>query len=398
MGTGRAQAHGRYDAAARRRAAADARARRRRSSAWLEGELDRAAAATPNPGRTVPLHRLNRAEYRNAVRDLLAVDIDVAEPAAGRRGELRLRQHRRRVEAVADAARALPRAPRDKVSRLAVGTPAPFATVDTFRVPDDRSQERASARACRSARAAASRIDYTFPHDGEYAISAELARDLNEGMPVYLERPGARDQRRRRARRDVHARRGRPRRRRDRRASRRLRPAGETPPRRRLPRASSAQRNRADEDWEVRVPVKAGRARGRGHVPRQSGALQRTAARAVSSARIPRGLNIPEGALRARICAASRSAGRTTPTGPGDTASRDANLHRAGLRRDERDATTGDAEDCAQDDSRGAGAPRVPPPGRGRRRCAAARRSTRRARRRRRLRRRHPAGAASACS
>src|SRR5918993_4987165 len=38
--------------------------------AWLEGELDRAAAEAPDPGRTVPFHRLNRNEYRNAVRDL----------------------------------------------------------------------------------------------------------------------------------------------------------------------------------------------------------------------------------------------------------------------------------------------------------------------------------------
>ena len=44
---------------------------------WLEAELDRAALASPNPGRPT-LHRLNRAEYRNAIRDLLAVDIDAS--------------------------------------------------------------------------------------------------------------------------------------------------------------------------------------------------------------------------------------------------------------------------------------------------------------------------------
>src|SRR5580704_9597955 len=43
----------------------------------VEDALDRAAAANPNPGRT-PLHRLNRAEYANAIRDLLAVDVDPA--------------------------------------------------------------------------------------------------------------------------------------------------------------------------------------------------------------------------------------------------------------------------------------------------------------------------------
>src|ERR1700691_2416454 len=45
-------------------------------AAWLETELDRAAAAHVNPGRTASLHRLNRAEYANAVRDLIAVQVD----------------------------------------------------------------------------------------------------------------------------------------------------------------------------------------------------------------------------------------------------------------------------------------------------------------------------------
>jgi hypothetical protein len=43
---------------------------------WLESGIDRAAAAHVNPGRTASLHRLNRAEYANAVRDLLAVEVD----------------------------------------------------------------------------------------------------------------------------------------------------------------------------------------------------------------------------------------------------------------------------------------------------------------------------------
>src|SRR5260221_873704 len=46
-------------------------------AAWLESELDRSAIAHPNPGRTDGLHRLNRTEYKNAVRDLLGLSIDV---------------------------------------------------------------------------------------------------------------------------------------------------------------------------------------------------------------------------------------------------------------------------------------------------------------------------------
>src|SRR5689334_16560842 len=44
-------------------------------STWLEAELDHAAAAQPNPGRPA-IHRLNRAEYGNVIRDLLALNIN----------------------------------------------------------------------------------------------------------------------------------------------------------------------------------------------------------------------------------------------------------------------------------------------------------------------------------
>ena len=43
----------------------------------LENEIDQAWAANPNPGRIGAVHRLNRAEYNNAIRDLFALDLDV---------------------------------------------------------------------------------------------------------------------------------------------------------------------------------------------------------------------------------------------------------------------------------------------------------------------------------
>jgi mono/diheme cytochrome c family protein len=46
---------------------------------WLETQLDRSAAANPNPGRKEALHRLSRAEYQNVIRDLLEIEIDVSE-------------------------------------------------------------------------------------------------------------------------------------------------------------------------------------------------------------------------------------------------------------------------------------------------------------------------------
>jgi hypothetical protein len=45
-------------------------------ASWLESEIDRAAATHVNPGRSASLHRLNRHEYANVVRDLVAVDVD----------------------------------------------------------------------------------------------------------------------------------------------------------------------------------------------------------------------------------------------------------------------------------------------------------------------------------
>ena len=45
---------------------------------WLETELDAAWAANPYPGRINAIHRLNRTGYTNAIRDLLALDIDVS--------------------------------------------------------------------------------------------------------------------------------------------------------------------------------------------------------------------------------------------------------------------------------------------------------------------------------
>src|SRR5205085_7928693 len=59
------------------------------ASSWIETALDRAAAAHPDPGRTETFRRLTGTEYQNAIRDLLALDIDGAallprDPASNR--------------------------------------------------------------------------------------------------------------------------------------------------------------------------------------------------------------------------------------------------------------------------------------------------------------------------
>ena len=105
---------------------------------WLETELDRAAAAHVNPGRTA-LQRLNRREYANAVRDLLAVEIDAASvlPAdvAGHGFD-------NNADALTLSAALTERylGAAAKISQMALGRPRGLPTPETIFVPTDSNQ------------------------------------------------------------------------------------------------------------------------------------------------------------------------------------------------------------------------------------------------------------------
>jgi hypothetical protein len=151
----------------------------------IESELDRAAAARPNPGRTQPFHRLNRTEYRNAVRDLLDLDINVASllpPDDASYG----------FDNIAGVLKMSPTllerylAAAVRISRSAVGTAPPVPTVDYYRLADDLQQDDHLEGLPLGTRGGVS-IKYTFPMDAEYVIRPRLARDVNESMPLYLE-------------------------------------------------------------------------------------------------------------------------------------------------------------------------------------------------------------------
>ena len=118
---------------------------------WLETALDRAAAARPNPGRP-SLHRLNRAEYANAIRDLLALDVDVASLLPPDDSELRVRQHRRRARRVAVAAWSGTCRRRGTISALAVGDPTIAPGSDDVPRSARISRRTSTSRGCRSAR------------------------------------------------------------------------------------------------------------------------------------------------------------------------------------------------------------------------------------------------------
>ncbi len=147
---------------------------------WLEGALDSAAASGVEPGR-VPTHRLNRAEYANAVRDLLALDIDGAAllPAddSGHgfdnlAGTLALSPAL--MERYLSAAR--------RISRLAVGDPTigPGLTSRTYTVPIAMTQNDRMSEALPFGSRGGLAVRHRFPLDGEYVFTIRLKRSVYE--------------------------------------------------------------------------------------------------------------------------------------------------------------------------------------------------------------------------
>ena len=140
---------------------------------WLETSLDTAASSKPNPGRTETLRRLNRTEYQNAIRDLLAVDIDAASllPAdeSGHGfdnvtvGDLPPSLLDRYISAA------------QKISALAIGSTQASLQSDIIRVPPDVTQEEHVSGLPIGTRGGVL-IPYTFAQNGEYDIQIYLAR------------------------------------------------------------------------------------------------------------------------------------------------------------------------------------------------------------------------------
>ena len=141
----------------------------------LERSLDAASAAQADPGRTDTLRRLNRTEYQNAIRDLLALDIDAASllPAdeSGHGfdnvnvSDLSATFLNRYISAA------------QKISRLAVGSTQSSLQSDTISLPADLTQEDQLPGLPIGTRGGVS-TSYTFAQDGEYEIQVSLMRDL----------------------------------------------------------------------------------------------------------------------------------------------------------------------------------------------------------------------------
>jgi mono/diheme cytochrome c family protein len=150
----------------------------------LEDTLDTHALRNPDPGHK-PVHRLNRTEYGNAIRDLLALDVNVADllPADDESdgfdniaGALRVSPSL--LEQYLAAAR--------KISSLAVGTDTDVVRL-AYRIPPDDSQE-AHVEGLPLGTRGGLLFEHQFPQDAEYEFATFLLRNI-VGYMIGLEFP-----------------------------------------------------------------------------------------------------------------------------------------------------------------------------------------------------------------
>ncbi len=172
------------------------RAAREALVASLASAIDREAALHPNPGRAT-LHRLNRSEYANSIRDLLALDIDATSllpPDDESYG----------FDNIADVLKTSPSllerymSASWNVSRLAVGDPSISATSAIYRARADLSQNGHIEGLPLGTRGGIM-VRHNFPLDGEYLIkirlwrvTADIIRGLEDQHKVEISVDGVR--------------------------------------------------------------------------------------------------------------------------------------------------------------------------------------------------------------
>jgi hypothetical protein len=158
----------------------------------LESDIDRKWEAQPDPGRVPAVHRLNRIEYGNAIRDLFAIELDVKtlfpgdETADGSFDNLAdaLSISTAHLERYMSVAR--------QVTRLAVGLPPPGPGVETFAIPIHVMQDDRQSEDLPLGSRGGIAIRHYFPADGEYTIKVRLQRQYQDyikgmGWPQRLD-------------------------------------------------------------------------------------------------------------------------------------------------------------------------------------------------------------------
>lgn len=144
---------------------------------FLETELDRSAQSKPQAGH-VALHRLNRAEYANAIRDLLGLDVDVESL-------LPVDDSGYGFDNIADVLSLSPMllnrymSAARKISRLSVGDPGMGPEIQTYDVPPLLTQDRRMSEDLPLGSRGGVAIRRNFPVEGDYVIKVRLQRSGN---------------------------------------------------------------------------------------------------------------------------------------------------------------------------------------------------------------------------
>ena len=147
-------------------------------TSWLADSLDRAWAGRATPGLFV-IHRLNRAEYHNAIRDLLALDVDVASMLPNDGGDFGF-------DNIATALRTSPLlldgyvTAAQRISTLAVGDPKAAPSTAEYSINRNVSQN-ARVDGLPLGTRGGTVVDHIFPADGEYKLFGRLVRGIEEG-------------------------------------------------------------------------------------------------------------------------------------------------------------------------------------------------------------------------
>jgi mono/diheme cytochrome c family protein len=141
----------------------------------LEHDLDAAAMAHPHPGR-VPVHRLNRSEYGNAIRDLLGLEIDSRALLSSDEADQEGFDNVASVLSVSPALLENYLSAARTISRLAVGDPGLHPVIDTYKIPKALVQDERVGDDLPFGSQGGAAIRHYFPLDAEYTIKVLLRR------------------------------------------------------------------------------------------------------------------------------------------------------------------------------------------------------------------------------
>jgi hypothetical protein len=149
----------------------------------LERALERAWAARPDPGRIGAVHRLNRAEYSNAIRDLFGLDpqsLDVASQLPGDETADGSFDNFADVLSISTAHLERYMSVARQVTRRATALPPPHPSVDTFEIPLHVTQEDRQSEDLPLGSRGGLAVRYHFPVDGEYRFTVRLQRNYQD--------------------------------------------------------------------------------------------------------------------------------------------------------------------------------------------------------------------------